>query len=395
LVATRWDNGGDAIYGFDDAQFSCEGCETGSVTVEHIEGWNLIGLPLAVESGYYSDLFPTSVSGTLYGFSGTYTQEAELIPGAGYWLVFSDDGSDELSGESINSLSLELTQGWNMISGVTLPVEISAVDDPESIIVPGTLYGFSGTYQNSETLFPGQGYWLNADADGQVTVSSGGAARSTSSSFTDLTKEANTLSFNEGNLYFGVSIPDEEMLSYQLPPKPPTGMFDVRFVGDRKMVETSGAIEIMNNTQDLSISYSVSIDAGDGMRWVLLSSEGKEYELKGSGNIVVDGNVNHFTLNKLSSIPMEFALSQNFPNPFNPTTSISYALPENSDISISVYSLTGQKIIELVDGRVNAGMYTVTWNGVNHAGISVSSGVYIYMLQSDSFTDVKKMILIK
>jgi len=161
------------------------------------------------------------------------------------------------------------------------------------------------------------------------------------------------------------------------------------------MVETSGAIEIMNNTQDLSISYSVSINAGNNMRWILVSSEGNEYELKGSGNIVVDGNMNHFTLNKVSSIPTEFALSQNFPNPFNPTTSISYSLPENSDLSINIYSLTGQKIIELVEGHVKAGIHTVTWNGMNHVGVPVSSGVYIYMLQSDSFTAVKKMILIK
>ncbi|HJN68892.1 MAG TPA: carbohydrate binding domain-containing protein, partial [Candidatus Marinimicrobia bacterium] len=209
LVATRWDGGGDANYGFDDAEFTCEGCETGSVTVNHNEGWNMIGLPLTVENSAYGYLFPTSVTGTLYGFSGMYTPASELTPGAGYWLVFSDDGSDVLSGESINSLTLELTQGWNMISGVTLPVEISAVDDPESIIVPGTLYGFSATYQNSSTLVPGQGYWINANADGDITISSGGAAK-TRSAFTDRTVKANKLSFNGNDLYFGVSIPEEE-----------------------------------------------------------------------------------------------------------------------------------------------------------------------------------------
>ena len=109
----------------------------------------------------------------------------------------------------------------------------------------------------------------------------------------------------------------------------------------------------------------------------------------------MNGNINQFTLNKVPSVPTKFSLSQNFPNPFNPATSISYSVPENGDLSISIYSLSGQKIIDLVDGHINAGVYTVTWNGMNHAGISVSSGVYIYMLQSDSFTTVKKMILIK
>ena len=243
-------------------------------------------------------------------------------------------------------------------------------------------------------LTSGHGYWVNANADGDITISSGGAAK-TIAAFTDRTKEANKLSFNGNDLYFGVSIPEEEMLSYQLPPKPPAGAFDARFADNMKVAESAGAIDIMNNTDMLTISYTINIDAGEHLRWVLTSDEGKEYELNGSAEIVVDGNVNHFTLNKVSSIPTEFALSQNFPNPFNPTTSISYSLPENSDISISVYNLTGQKIIELVDDHVNAGMYTVTWNGTNHVGVSVSSGVYIYMLQSDSFTAVKKMILIK
>ena len=400
LVATRWDGGGDANYGFDDAEFSCGNCGAGSVTVNHNEGWNMIGLPLEVENSAYGDLFPTSVTGTLYGFSGSYTPESELTPGAGYWLVFSDDGSDELSGEAINSLTLGLSQGWNMISGITLPVEISAVDDPDGVIVPGTLYEFNGTYQNSSTLVPGQGYWLNASADGQITVSSGGAARSSSSSFIDLTEEANRLSFNEGNLYFGVSIPDEEMLSYQLPPKPPTGMFDVRFVGDRKMVETSGAIEIMNNTQDLSISYSVSIDAGDGMRWVLLSSEGKEYELKGSGNIVVDGNVNHFTLNKLSSIPMEFALSQNFPNPFNPTTTIPFAVGSvgergMSEVRLDILNMLGQLVRTVVTGALPAGMHRVEWDGRDGAGRDVASGSYFYRLQVGETLQSRRLMLVR
>ena len=377
------------LYDDEDLQGEASGTE-----VTYLSGWNLVGLPLEVENSNYLNLFPTAVSGTLYGFNGTYESGTELAPGTGYWLNFSDAGSTTIAGSAISSITISLSQGWNLISGSSETTDVSAISDPGGIIVPGTVYGFDGIYASSSQLDPGQGYWINANADGDITISGGASAR-TIAAFTDRSKEANILSFNGSELYFGVSIPEEEMLSYQLPPKPPAGAFDVRFAEDMKVTESASAIEIMNNTDMLTISYTINIDAGEHLRWVLTSDGGKEYELNGSGEIVVDGNVNHFTLKKVSSIPTEFSLSQNFPNPFNPTTSISYSLPENSDISISVYNLTGQKIIELVDDHVNAGMYTVTWNGTNHVGVSVSSGVYIYMLQSDSFTAVKKMILIK
>jgi hypothetical protein len=394
LVATRWDGGGDANYGFDDAEFTCEGCETGSVTVNHNEGWNMIGLPLEVENSAYGDLFPTSVTGTLYSFSGSYTPESELTPGAGYWLVFSDDGSDELSGEAINSLTLGLSQGWNMISGITLPVEISSVDDPENIIVPGALYEFNATYQNSSTLIPGQGYWINASADGDITISSGSSAK-TRSSFIDCTVKANKLSFNGNDLYFGVSIPKEDMLSYQLPPKPPAGAFDVRFTENMKVAESSGAIEIMNNTDKLSISYTINIDAGEHMRWVLTSNEGKEYELNGSEEITVSGDVTGFSLGKVPEIPLTYSVSQNYPNPFNPVTSIRYEIPVENFVTISVYNVMGQKIADLVHELRPAGYHHTTWNSTNMHGDPVSSGVYIFTVEAGNFRIVKKMILIK
>ena len=370
------------------------GYNEGSINIDFSTGWNMIGLPLEVESSSYEDLFPTSVTGTLYGFNGYYASEMELTPGTGYWLYFPEAVTTTITGSPITSLMVSLTEGWNLISGNSVETNVGSISDPGGIIVPGTCYGFNETYINASQLTPGNGYWIYANTDGNIIILSSVSAK-TISAFTDRTEKANKLSFNNSDLYFGVSIPEEEMLSYQLPPKPPAGAFDVRFSGDSKLAEIFGTIEVMNNTQDLSISYSINIDVGDGKRWMLVSSEGREYELKGSGNILMDGNVSQFTLRKVSSIPTEFTLSQNFPNPFNPTTSINYSVSENSDISISVYSLMGQKIINLIDSHVYAGTYTITWNGMNHTGVPVSSGMYIYALQSDSFTSVKKMILIK
>lgn len=88
--------------------------------------------------------------------------------------------------------------------------------------------------------------------------------------------------------------------------------------------------------------------------------------------------------------PKEIGLSQNYPNPFNPTTSISFNLPEATNVSLSVYNMIGQKVAVLVDGRRTAGEHTVAFDAS-----SLSSGVYIYRLRSGSMTITKKMTLLK
>tara|TARA_Y100000588_G_scaffold390903_1_gene497756 strand:- start:21024 stop:25397 length:4374 start_codon:yes stop_codon:yes gene_type:complete len=357
-------------------------------------GWNLVGLPSSAESSSYSDLFPTAVSGTLYGFDGTYTSETDLTPGDGYWLNFPEEGTTTITGSEISSVTVSLSAGWNLISGVSYSTSVSSISDPGDIVVPGTVYGFSGTYANSSELAPGQGYWINASGDGDIIITSGGAAR-TAQVFTDRTEKANKLIFNNSALYFGVSIPEDEMLSYQLPPKPPAGSFDVRFADNMKVAEGEGVIEVMNNTDDLAISFVVNIDAGERMRWVLTSNDGKEYELNGSGQIVVEGNVSGFSLSRVSSVPMKFAISQNFPNPFNPVTSINYEIPEESFVTISVYNMMGQKVTDLVYGFHSPGYHRTEWDGTNINGETVSSGLYIYTINAGDFRDVKKMISIK
>lgn len=95
------------------------------------------------------------------------------------------------------------------------------------------------------------------------------------------------------------------------------------------------------------------------------------------------------------AIPKEFSLSQNYPNPFNPTTTISYALPQNAQVKLSVYNILGQKVRTLVDEYQSAGYKQVTWNGQNDQGSEVSSGIYFYKIQADSYTKTAKMSMLK
>ena len=89
-------------------------------------------------------------------------------------------------------------------------------------------------------------------------------------------------------------------------------------------------------------------------------------------------------------IPLEYILSQNYPNPFNPSTQIQYALPEATQVTLEVFNSVGQKVMELVNGQKSAGYHTATFDASG-----LSSGVYLYKLTTLSFTETKKMLLIK
>ena len=95
------------------------------------------------------------------------------------------------------------------------------------------------------------------------------------------------------------------------------------------------------------------------------------------------------------ALPTAFGLSQNYPNPFNPTTSIEFALPEASQVTLEIYNLLGQKVRTLVNGFQQAGYITTSWDGMDQNGREVSSGTYIYRLQTEDVSFSKKMILMK
>jgi len=88
-------------------------------------------------------------------------------------------------------------------------------------------------------------------------------------------------------------------------------------------------------------------------------------------------------------------LTQNYPNPFNPVTKIKYSIPENGNVSLVIYDLTGRKVVELVNDFQNAGNYEADWDGRNEFGQSVTSGMYFYSITMGNFTQTKKMLLLR
>ncbi|MCP4728242.1 MAG: T9SS type A sorting domain-containing protein [bacterium] len=101
-------------------------------------------------------------------------------------------------------------------------------------------------------------------------------------------------------------------------------------------------------------------------------------------------------INEIPAVtPDSYFLKQNYPNPFNPDTNIEFGLPQAGSVSMKIYNILGQEIRTLVNGDYEAGVHRVRWDARNNYGIRVASGVYIYRIQAENYTQIKKMILIR
>ena len=129
---------------------------------------------------------------------------------------------------------------------------------------------------------------------------------------------------------------------------------------------------------DTEYFYRLSFFAGDWSEYSDVLSVTLE-------SMSVDGN----------QLPDVYALHYNYPNPFNPVTNLSYDLPEDAMVNITIFDMMGRIVNNLVNENQSAGYKTLQWNATNNVGHPVSAGVYIYTIKTDNFTSTKKMILLK
>ncbi len=94
-------------------------------------------------------------------------------------------------------------------------------------------------------------------------------------------------------------------------------------------------------------------------------------------------------------VPQEVKLEQNYPNPFNPSTRINYNLSKSTYVILKIYNIRGQEIKTLVNGFQTAGMKFIVWNGLDGQGQKVSSGIYIYQIDTSDFSSSKKMVMVQ
>ncbi|MFZ0390044.1 MAG: FlgD immunoglobulin-like domain containing protein [Calditrichia bacterium] len=301
-----------------------------------------------------------------------------------------------------------MSQNWSIISGASANIAVSEIQDPQGIIVPGTIYGFNGAYYPADSITQGNGYWIKTSAAGNITISDTNAANVTLArqlaALPDL-EQFPSLTFSDANnrsqrLHFNVLLDKPKQIeSFSLPPLPPPGGFDARFEGDYRILNgDEGLIYIQASNYPVTIrGTNLPIDQGYGVEEILSNGDaGETHRIQtGKDARISNPDVRKLRLFKTEAIPLTFEVSQNYPNPFNPVTQIRYALPADEKVEITIYNMLGQKIKTLVAGHKPAGRYTVTWNATNDAGNQVGSGVFFYRVKAGEHQALKKMLLLK
>ena len=144
---------------------------------------------------------------------------------------------------------------------------------------------------------------------------------------------------------------------------------------------------------DLLTRKRVNISAGETAQPITRYSERFPYRLKlfaGSTSYVeaaIKGS--------LASLPTDFALLPNYPNPFNPSTTISYAVPRPAKVSVKIYNLLGQEVITMFNDWQDMGLHEIVWDGRDQAGMHMASGLYFTILQSKGIAKTRRMVLLK
>jgi photosystem II stability/assembly factor-like uncharacterized protein len=379
-----------------------------SVTSTISAGWNMLSIPVEKSNNSVQNLYPQAVS-PAYSFQNGYIPQQSLTPGVGYWLKFNANDVIIHTGQPTDKLTIPLAQGWNMIGDLSSPIETRLIESDPPDIISSNFFGYSNGYSAADILQPGRAYWVKFSEPGNLMLD---LSKSVGDSlFAMEKKNGSTISFDQFNsitvsdkqshhsaLYFSNRSESKNLSERSdLPPMPPTGAFDVRFASG-KYIEHAGENGMKEiNILVSSISYPATIQWKMIKEFVGLASleiDGKEIKLNENGNMVITNPQAQIKLKLLpaqvTGVPNEFALQQNYPNPFNPSTTIKYELPVESKVTIKIYNALGQVVKALVDEIQTAGFKTVEWDASG-----MSSGIYFYRFQTHSFTETKKLLLLK
>ncbi len=356
------------------------------------EGWNLVSVPRIVPDYSKSVLFPTAISAA-FAYEGGYKVVSDLENGKGYWVKFDASAVFLVAGGGITSMTVPVNQGWNIIGSVD-----DTVAAPSGGVVVSNVFGYNGGYVTVSQLVPGRGYWVKAGSAGTVGLGTGAQemsaiSRSAGPSFTLAVTDA-----AGGSMHLRLEpgrLTEIKPGRFDLPPPPPEGAFDVRFVSQRWMeyYQSDGTTESEFRVLLQSMHYPLTITCTGNDPTMRLAIE----DPAGMGGVrkVPGGPPDRWTIERaavrnvrirltpVADVPGGFVLEPGYPNPFNPSTTVGYSISEASLVRVTLHDILGREAVVIAENREEAGRHQLT---INAGELELSSGVYVVRVTATGFS---------
>jgi len=363
--------------------------------------WQLVSVPV------YNGTKEMELA-TIYNFTDRYELRSSLESGKGYW-VKSRSYNDEMmaiAGEGVDSLSIDLNRGWNLVGSLSEETDIRLIDDPDNILTETPLYVYrDGSYREVSSLIPGAGHWIYASKEGTISI----AVQNETTQRAGL--ELADQSVSDQSILPALRFRNEqrqaaiyvsqiylnklEQTAYYLPPTSPEPKLDIRTRDHTKLIN--------NQPTDLIISTDhypvlISLDELDEFDQLAVrihaEKEGKKRSfdlLPGQSDQIVEPYDRIYAeVVQPDEVVSNNQLMPNYPNPFNPTTTIQYQLREQTQVKVEVYDVIGRRVKLLANEVQLSGEHSVEFDGRN-----MSSGLYFIRFTAGDVVDIRKMTLVK
>ena len=324
----------------------------------------------------------------------------------GYWIKVKPACTVtlKLCGNPITSGGIPIYRGWNLVSywptgSMTPPNALTSLGS----LVTG-VWGFDNgafvykpdlpEFSTLDSLRPNFGYWVKSTDAGSLVYPGFGSTPVVASGQGDKTNETVTPSRDWMSIYGdGITVDGKSLSSGS---RIAAVTADGTICGEGVYADGILKFTPIYGRDDADVATKVYAESGDQ---VYLEVNGRPVfpaiKWQGEGTrirlaaLYTNSEVN-------GAVPKQFALSQNYPNPFNPTTTIEYGLPTSSRVMLEVFNVAGQRVAILVNGTsMEAGYHTTYWDGTDENGSQVASGIYFYRLKAGSYSETRKMMLLK
>ena len=368
---------------------------TFNLTVSISDGWNMVSVPGVNPNGQGVANWWSGRIGDVFKFSGGYQIITTTTPGEGYWMKHLganvyNTGDEWPAIEIVAHNPINATTGWNLIGGYENSIATAALTTTPPGLITGPIYKYSAGYQAATIIDPGYGYFIKLAGTGQINIPNG-LAKGGGEAAEYIKEDWGKIIITDatGKSYTLYAVNERVNLNtFELPPVPPSGTFDIRFASDRIAEDLNSAVQTIQMT---GIEHPIKVIV-ENMNIRLQDETGNEINknLKPGEEITISKT----TINKLmvtgELIPNEYALEQNYPNPFNPSTTIKFHIPELSFVTLKVYDVLGNEIATLFNEEKSIGSFDINFDATG-----LPSGIYFYRLRAGSFVETKKMVLMK